>query len=82
MRRATAEDAAWLDRWDLDADVIACSTDDPDAAVLAFLEDTYASGANLAGWPRRAFESPDYPVDGTPSQAWSTSTSDPEWTRR
>jgi len=56
--------------------------DDPDAAVQAFLEDTYASGANLAGWPRRAFESPDYPIDGDPSRAWSTSTSEPDWTRR
>ena len=33
LRRATVEDAAWLDRWDLDADVIACSTDDPDATI-------------------------------------------------
>ena len=33
LRRATPEDAAWLDLWDTDADVIACSTDDPDAEV-------------------------------------------------
>jgi aminoglycoside 6'-N-acetyltransferase len=33
LRRATVEDAVWLDRWDTDADVIACSTDDPDATV-------------------------------------------------
>ena len=33
LRRATPEDAAWLDIWDTDADVIACSTDDPDAEV-------------------------------------------------
>jgi aminoglycoside 6'-N-acetyltransferase len=33
LRRATAEDAVWLDLWDTDADVIACSTDAPDATV-------------------------------------------------
>jgi aminoglycoside 6'-N-acetyltransferase len=33
LRRATAEDAVWLDLWDTDADVIACSTDDPNATV-------------------------------------------------
>jgi len=33
LRRATQEDAVWLDRWDTDADVIACSTDDPNATV-------------------------------------------------
>jgi Family of unknown function (DUF5996) len=29
---------------------------DPDAAVLAFLESTYAAGATLAGWDREALE--------------------------
>ena len=48
--------------------------DDPDAAVLAFLDDTYESGANLASWPREAFESPSYPADGEPRRAWSTDT--------
>jgi aminoglycoside 6'-N-acetyltransferase len=33
LRRATTEDARWLDVWDTDADVIACSTDDPNATV-------------------------------------------------
>jgi aminoglycoside 6'-N-acetyltransferase len=33
LRRATVEDAAWLDAWALDPDVIACSTDDPEATV-------------------------------------------------
>jgi aminoglycoside 6'-N-acetyltransferase len=33
LRRATPADAAWLDRWDTDPDVIACSTDDPDATI-------------------------------------------------
>ncbi len=47
--------------------------DDPDAAVNAFFEDTYARGAELGDWPRSALESPDYPV-GRPRRAWSTST--------
>ena len=38
LRRATQEDAAWLDLWDRDADVIRCSTDDPNATVA--FEDT------------------------------------------
>jgi len=38
LRRATPEDARWLDLWDKDADVIACSTDDPHATVA--FEDT------------------------------------------
>ena len=38
LRRATQDDAAWLDRWDTDPDVIACSTDDPNATVA--FEDT------------------------------------------
>jgi aminoglycoside 6'-N-acetyltransferase len=33
LRRATTADARWLDLWDTDADVIACSTDDPDATI-------------------------------------------------
>ncbi len=35
LRRATLEDAAQLARWDRDPDVIACTTDDPEAE-LAF----------------------------------------------
>jgi aminoglycoside 6'-N-acetyltransferase len=42
LRRATVEDAVWLDRWDTDADVIACSTDDPDATV-AFADTEWAA---------------------------------------
>jgi aminoglycoside 6'-N-acetyltransferase len=38
LRRATTEDARWLDLWDTDADVIACSSDDPDATIA--FEDT------------------------------------------
>ena len=38
LRRATPEDARWLDLWDKDADVIACSSDDPHATVA--FEDT------------------------------------------
>ena len=41
LRRATQEDAAWLDRWDTDADVIACSSDDPDATI-AFQDTEWA----------------------------------------
>jgi aminoglycoside 6'-N-acetyltransferase len=33
LRPATRADVAWLERWDDDPDVIACSTDDPDATV-------------------------------------------------
>jgi aminoglycoside 6'-N-acetyltransferase len=33
LRRATPDDAIWLDLWDTDADVIACSTDDPNATI-------------------------------------------------
>ena len=33
LRRATTADAHWLDRWDRDPDVIACSTDDPNAKI-------------------------------------------------
>lgn len=33
LRRATHADVAWLELWDTDPDVIACSTDDPDATV-------------------------------------------------
>ena len=42
---------------------------DPDAAVLAFLEDTYARVADLAGWPRSALEPAEYPSDGRPDRA-------------
>jgi aminoglycoside 6'-N-acetyltransferase len=38
LRRATAEDAVWLDLWDKDEDVITCSTDDPNATIA--FEDT------------------------------------------
>ena len=41
LRRATLEDAAWLDLWDTDADVIACSSDDPDATI-AFQDTEWA----------------------------------------
>src|SRR5687768_7322195 len=33
LRSATPEDAVWLDLWDTDADVIACSSDDPNATI-------------------------------------------------
>ena len=46
--------------------------DDPEAAVLAFLQDTYDRGADLGEWPRSALEPADYP-SGSPRRAWSTS---------
>lgn len=33
LRAATPADVVWLERWDDDPDVIACTTDDPDATV-------------------------------------------------
>jgi aminoglycoside 6'-N-acetyltransferase len=33
LRRATQADVAWLERWDTDPDVIACSSDDPNATI-------------------------------------------------
>jgi aminoglycoside 6'-N-acetyltransferase len=33
LRGATHADIAWLERWDTDADVIACSSDDPNATI-------------------------------------------------
>lgn len=33
LRRATFDDIPWLELWDKDEDVIACSTDNPDATV-------------------------------------------------
>ncbi len=47
------------------------SLDDPEAAVISFLEDTYAHGADLGDWPRSALESENYP-SGVPRRAWST----------
>jgi hypothetical protein len=47
--------------------------DDPDAAVTAFLQDTYARGADLGDWPRSALESARYP-SGPPRESWSTHT--------
>lgn len=47
--------------------------DDPEAAVIAFFEDTYAGGAGLGDWPRAALEPPNYP-SGPPRRAWSTGT--------
>jgi len=46
----------------------------PDRAVMEFLHDTYARAADLASWPRAALEPTDYPADGPPDRAWSTST--------
>ena len=46
LRRATQEDAVWLDRWDTDADVIACSSDDPDATIA--FQDTECASPTLA----------------------------------
>ncbi|HET7028049.1 MAG TPA: DUF5996 family protein [Candidatus Limnocylindrales bacterium] len=45
--------------------------DDPAGAVTAFLEDTYARGADLGAWPRSALEPRTYP-SGRPRRAWST----------
>jgi aminoglycoside 6'-N-acetyltransferase len=41
LRSATPEDARWLDLWDTDADVIACSSDDP-GATIAFANTEWA----------------------------------------
>jgi hypothetical protein len=45
---------------------------DPDAAALAFLESTYAAGADLAGWDRRALEPAVLP-GRPPTRSWSSS---------
>jgi len=51
---ATRFDGA-LGEFILDYDAVRAAPD-PDAALLAFLESTYAAAANLAGWDRNAFE--------------------------
>jgi hypothetical protein len=45
--------------------------DDPDAEVMAFFETTYAAGADLAGWDRRALEARLRP-GRPPRRPWST----------
>lgn len=52
------------------ADVVAAA--DPDACVLEFCRSTYAAGADLAGWDRRALEPSGYPAERPPRGAWST----------
>jgi hypothetical protein len=47
------------------------SLPDPDGAVLAFLESTYAAGAHLGGWDRLALE-PGEPPGRPPRRPWST----------
>ena len=47
------------------------SLPDPDGAVLAFLESTYAAGAHLAGWDRSALEPAERP-GRPPNRPWST----------
>ena len=44
---------------------------DPDAAVQAFFQSTYAAGADLAGWDRALLE-PATPPGPSPGRAWST----------
>jgi hypothetical protein len=44
---------------------------DPDAAVLEFLESTYAAGADLGGWDRSVLE-PTVRPGRPPGRAWST----------
>lgn len=46
------------------------SSRDPDAAVLEFLESTYAAGADLGGWDRTMLEPAVHP-DRPPGRAWS-----------
>jgi aminoglycoside 6'-N-acetyltransferase len=41
LRPATPADVRWLDLWDTDADVIACSSDDPEATI-AFADTDWA----------------------------------------
>jgi Family of unknown function (DUF5996) len=49
------------------------TADDPDSVVLDFLERTYATGADLAGWDRATLDG-DYPRDGHVRGPWSTTT--------
>ena len=51
------------------------SSADPDAAVLAFLESTYAAGADLAGWDRSALE-PKIRPQRPPRAPWTIPTLD------
>jgi hypothetical protein len=37
---------------------VVCRADDPDAALLAFLQSTYEAAAELAHWDRAALERP------------------------
>jgi aminoglycoside 6'-N-acetyltransferase len=53
LRRATPADASWLDLWDTDPDVIACSTDDPSATIAfedADWEDELAAQDEHSQW--------------------------------
>jgi len=43
---------------------------DPDAAVLQFLQSTYAVGADMGGWDRRVLEPAELP-DRPPRRPWS-----------
>jgi hypothetical protein len=43
---------------------------DPDAAVMDFLQSTYETGADLAGWDRASLEA-DLPSEGPPRRPWS-----------
>jgi len=66
-------DAFFDDRWGeflLPYDAVR-SLPDPDGAVLAFLESTYAAGADLARWDRSALEPGERP-GRPPRRPWST----------
>jgi hypothetical protein len=45
---------------------------DPDRRLMEFLQSTYAAGADLAHWDRRALEPAIYPDERPPRHAWST----------
>jgi aminoglycoside 6'-N-acetyltransferase len=62
LRRATVDDAVWLDLWDHDPDVIACSTDDP-AATVAFANTDWAEELGAQDQHSRYFIAE---VDGRP----------------
>jgi hypothetical protein len=59
--RRDCADAAYFDRslgeFLLPYDAIRCSSD-PEAALMAFLQSTYAAAADLGGWDRDAWTAP------------------------
>jgi aminoglycoside 6'-N-acetyltransferase len=54
LRRATHEDVPWLELWDTDPDVIACSSDDPNATIafggIEWVEELAAQNEHSEYW--------------------------------